>query len=90
MFSFTNVCSVVDYNQHNASLRQWSSGYLPNSKPQAVSGTSDQVSDGRKKRHLSETAIGKAKLGIYKTAVHSEKTHSYFLSEDALYSFSHK
>ncbi|XP_019409191.1 PREDICTED: KAT8 regulatory NSL complex subunit 1-like protein isoform X2 [Crocodylus porosus] len=47
-----------DYNQHNASLRQWSSGYLPNSKPQAVSGTSDQVSDGRKKRHLSETAIG--------------------------------
>ncbi|XP_014374782.2 KAT8 regulatory NSL complex subunit 1-like protein isoform X2 [Alligator sinensis] len=49
-----------DYNQHNASLRQWSSGYLPNSKPQAVSGTSDQVSDGRKKRHLSETAIGES------------------------------
>ncbi|XP_019378970.1 PREDICTED: KAT8 regulatory NSL complex subunit 1-like protein isoform X1 [Gavialis gangeticus] len=49
-----------DCNQRNASLRQWSSGYLPNSKPQAVLGTSDQVSDGRKKRHLSETAIGES------------------------------
>ncbi|KAM6070864.1 KAT8 regulatory NSL complex subunit 1-like protein isoform 1-T2 [Chlamydotis macqueenii] len=40
-----------DYNQH-------SSGYLSNSKSQSVSGTSDQLLEGRKKRHLSETAVG--------------------------------
>uniref|UniRef100_A0A8C3T128 KAT8 regulatory NSL complex subunit 1 like n=1 Tax=Chelydra serpentina TaxID=8475 RepID=A0A8C3T128_CHESE len=43
-----------------ASLKQWSSGYLLNSKPQAASGTSEQLSEGRKKRHLSETAIGES------------------------------
>ncbi|NXG27768.1 KAL1L protein, partial [Dromaius novaehollandiae] len=47
-----------DYNQHNVSLKQWSSGSLYNSKCQSVSGTSDQLSEGRKKRHLSETAVG--------------------------------
>ncbi|XP_075612155.1 KAT8 regulatory NSL complex subunit 1-like protein isoform X4 [Balearica regulorum gibbericeps] len=47
-----------DYNQHNVSVKQWSSGCLSNSKSQSVSGTSDQLSEGRKKRHLSETAVG--------------------------------
>ncbi|NXE45591.1 KAL1L protein, partial [Casuarius casuarius] len=47
-----------DYNQHNVSLKQWSSGSLYNSKCQSVPGTSDQLSEGRKKRHLSETAVG--------------------------------
>ncbi|XP_062435269.1 KAT8 regulatory NSL complex subunit 1-like protein isoform X2 [Rhea pennata] len=47
-----------DHNQHNVSLKQWSSGSLYNSKCQSVSGTSDQLSEGRKKRHLSETAVG--------------------------------
>ncbi|CAM5095219.1 unnamed protein product [Natator depressus] len=46
-----------EFHQHSASLKQWSSGYLLNSKPQAASGTSEQLSEGRKKRHLSETAI---------------------------------
>ncbi|OPJ80213.1 hypothetical protein AV530_002582 [Patagioenas fasciata monilis] len=47
-----------DYNQHNVSVKQWSSGCLSSSKSQTVSGTSDQLSEGRKKRHLSETAVG--------------------------------
>ncbi|XP_064925122.1 KAT8 regulatory NSL complex subunit 1-like protein isoform X5 [Columba livia] len=47
-----------DYNQHNVSVKQWSSGCLSSSKSQSVSGTSDQLSEGRKKRHLSETAVG--------------------------------
>ncbi|KAM6421306.1 KAT8 regulatory NSL complex subunit 1-like protein isoform 1-T1 [Rhynochetos jubatus] len=44
-----------DYNQHNVPVKQWSNGC---SKTQSVSGTSDQLSEGRKKRHLSETAVG--------------------------------
>ncbi|XP_051479939.1 KAT8 regulatory NSL complex subunit 1-like protein isoform X4 [Apus apus] len=47
-----------DCNQHNLSAKQWSSGCLSNSKSQSVSGTSDQLLEGRKKRHLSETAVG--------------------------------
>ncbi|NWX99700.1 KAL1L protein, partial [Nothoprocta ornata] len=47
-----------DYSQHHVSLKQWSSDSFYNSKCQSVSGTSDQVSEGRKKRHLSETAVG--------------------------------
>ncbi|NXK53303.1 KAL1L protein, partial [Chauna torquata] len=47
-----------DYNQHNVSLKQWSSACLSNSKSQSVSGTSEQLLEGRKKRHLSETAVG--------------------------------
>ncbi|KAK2532659.1 Kansl1l [Columba livia] len=47
-----------DYNQHNVSVKQWSTGCLSSSKSQSVSGTSDQLSEGRKKRHLSETAVG--------------------------------
>ncbi|KFV65779.1 KAT8 regulatory NSL complex subunit 1-like, partial [Dryobates pubescens] len=43
-----------DCNQHHVSANQWSSGCLSASKP----GTSDQLSEGRKKRHLSETAVG--------------------------------
>ncbi|EOA99664.1 Uncharacterized protein C2orf67, partial [Anas platyrhynchos] len=46
------------YDQHNVSLKQWSTDCLSNSKSQSMSGTSDQLSEGRKKRHLSETAVG--------------------------------
>eukprot|EP00075_Anas_platyrhynchos_P027941 XP_027317194.1 KAT8 regulatory NSL complex subunit 1-like protein isoform X9 [Anas platyrhynchos] len=46
------------YNQHNVFLKQWSTDCLSNSKSQSMSGTSDQLSEGRKKRHLSETAVG--------------------------------
>ncbi|XP_053925462.1 KAT8 regulatory NSL complex subunit 1-like protein isoform X8 [Cuculus canorus] len=52
------ACPNNDCNQHNVSVKQWSSGCLSNSKSQSVSGTSDQLSEGRKKRHLSETAVG--------------------------------
>ncbi|NXO01735.1 KAL1L protein, partial [Rhinopomastus cyanomelas] len=52
------VSSDNDCNQHNVSVKQWSSGCLSNAKSQSVSGTSDQLSEGRKKRHLSETAVG--------------------------------
>ncbi|KAJ7412006.1 hypothetical protein WISP_99558 [Willisornis vidua] len=55
------VSSDNDYNQHHASVKQWSSGCLSNSKSQLVSETSDQLSEGRKKRHLSETAVGESK-----------------------------
>uniref|UniRef100_A0A8C3J7W6 KAT8 regulatory NSL complex subunit 1 like n=1 Tax=Calidris pygmaea TaxID=425635 RepID=A0A8C3J7W6_9CHAR len=58
-----------DYNQHNVSVKQWSSGCLSNSKSPSVSGTSDQLSEGRKKRHLSETAVGKRKMVLLKMAL---------------------
>ncbi|NXM68050.1 KAL1L protein, partial [Serilophus lunatus] len=54
------VSSDKDYNQHHASVKQWSSGCLSNSKSQSVSETSDQLLEGRKKRHLSETAVGES------------------------------
>ncbi|NXY20572.1 KAL1L protein, partial [Atrichornis clamosus] len=49
-----------DYDQHNVSVKQWSSSCLSNSKSQSVLGTTDQLSEGRKKRHLSETAVGES------------------------------
>ncbi|NXJ07396.1 KAL1L protein, partial [Odontophorus gujanensis] len=47
-----------DCNHHNAALKRWNNSCLSNSKSQSVSGTSEQLSEGRKKRHLSETAVG--------------------------------
>ncbi|XP_040532513.1 KAT8 regulatory NSL complex subunit 1-like protein isoform X11 [Gallus gallus] len=46
-----------DYNHHNVALKRWNNSCLSNSKSQSVSGTSEQLSEGRKKRHLSETAV---------------------------------
>ncbi|XP_064518027.1 KAT8 regulatory NSL complex subunit 1-like protein isoform X4 [Pseudopipra pipra] len=54
------VSSDSDYNQHHVSVKQWNSGCLSVSKSQLVSRTSDQLSEGRKKRHLSETAVGES------------------------------
>lgn len=34
-----------------------------------MSGTSEQLSEGRKKRHLSETAVGKRKTVLFKTVL---------------------
>uniref|UniRef100_A0A8C7EDK5 KAT8 regulatory NSL complex subunit 1 like n=1 Tax=Nothoprocta perdicaria TaxID=30464 RepID=A0A8C7EDK5_NOTPE len=56
VFNLLHAISLVDYSQHHVSLKQWSSDSFYNSKCQSVSGTADQVSEGRKKRHLSETA----------------------------------
>ncbi|XP_030087583.2 KAT8 regulatory NSL complex subunit 1-like protein isoform X4 [Serinus canaria] len=53
------VSADNDYNSH-VSVKQWSSGCLSNSKSQLVLGTPDQLSEGRKKRHLSETAVGES------------------------------
>ncbi|NXQ44521.1 KAL1L protein, partial [Catharus fuscescens] len=53
------VSADNDYYPH-VSVKQWSSGCLSNSKSQLVLGTSDQLSEGRKKRHLSETAVGES------------------------------
>ncbi|NXH92887.1 KAL1L protein, partial [Edolisoma coerulescens] len=53
------VSADNDYNPH-VSVKQWSSCCLSNSKSQSVLGTPDQLSEGRKKRHLSETAVGES------------------------------
>ncbi|KAM6260075.1 KAT8 regulatory NSL complex subunit 1-like protein isoform 3-T4 [Spheniscus humboldti] len=69
-----------DYNQHNVSVKQWSSGCLSNSKSQSVSGTSDQLSEGRKKRHLSETAVGErnARFETFSFQHAEPESHSSF------------
>ncbi|XP_059676373.1 KAT8 regulatory NSL complex subunit 1-like protein isoform X2 [Gavia stellata] len=69
-----------DYNQHNMSVKQWSSGCLSNSKSQSVSGTSDQLSEGRKKRHLSETAVGErnARFETFSFQHAEPESHSSF------------
>uniref|UniRef100_A0A8C4TR23 KAT8 regulatory NSL complex subunit 1 like n=1 Tax=Falco tinnunculus TaxID=100819 RepID=A0A8C4TR23_FALTI len=69
-----------DYNQHNVSVKQWSGGCLSNSKSQSVSGTSDQLSEGRKKRHLSETAVGEhnARFETFSFQHTEPESHSSF------------
>lgn len=47
------------YSQYKAS-RQWKYGYESSSKHQATSQVSEQLQEGRKKRHFSETAIGES------------------------------
>uniref|UniRef100_A0A8D2N258 KAT8 regulatory NSL complex subunit 1 like n=1 Tax=Zonotrichia albicollis TaxID=44394 RepID=A0A8D2N258_ZONAL len=59
------------YNAH-VSVKQWSSGCLSNSKSQLVLGTPDQLSEGRKKRHLSETAVGMRKIALQETTTSSK------------------
>ncbi|XP_054828846.1 KAT8 regulatory NSL complex subunit 1-like protein [Eublepharis macularius] len=51
----SNECS-----QYKASLRQWSCGYQPSSNHQASLEIPALIPEGRKKRHLSETAIGES------------------------------
>ncbi|XP_026708047.1 KAT8 regulatory NSL complex subunit 1-like protein isoform X4 [Athene cunicularia] len=69
-----------EYNQHNVSVKQWSSGCLSNSKSQSVSETSDQLSEGRKKRHLSETAVGErnARFETFSFQHAEPESHSSF------------
>uniref|UniRef100_A0A8D0H3T2 KAT8 regulatory NSL complex subunit 1 like n=1 Tax=Sphenodon punctatus TaxID=8508 RepID=A0A8D0H3T2_SPHPU len=49
---------------HNTSLRQWSSGYPSNCTPQTMAEITEQLAEGRKRRHLSETAVGKPKSEV--------------------------
>ncbi|XP_015336809.1 KAT8 regulatory NSL complex subunit 1-like protein isoform X2 [Marmota marmota marmota] len=51
-------CIMSPSPVHSTSLNQWSNGYSPTCKPQIKSESSAQLFQGRKKRHLSETALG--------------------------------
>ncbi|XP_007934095.1 KAT8 regulatory NSL complex subunit 1-like protein [Orycteropus afer afer] len=51
-------CVLSPSPVHSTSLNQWRNRYSPICKPQIRSGSSAQPLQGRKKRHLSETALG--------------------------------
>ncbi|CAI9165074.1 unnamed protein product [Rangifer tarandus platyrhynchus] len=55
---FLGDCIISPSPVHNNSLNQWRNGYSSICKPQIKSESSVQLLQGRKKRHLSETAIG--------------------------------
>uniref|UniRef100_A0A8C0NGQ7 PEHE domain-containing protein n=1 Tax=Canis lupus familiaris TaxID=9615 RepID=A0A8C0NGQ7_CANLF len=55
---FVGDCVISPSPVHNTSLNQWRNGYSPTCKPQIRSESSAQLFQGRKKRHLSETALG--------------------------------
>ncbi|XP_074220168.1 KAT8 regulatory NSL complex subunit 1-like protein isoform X3 [Camelus bactrianus] len=55
---FVGDCIISPSPVHNTSLNQWRNGYSPICKPQIRSDPSAQLLQGRKKRHLSETALG--------------------------------
>ncbi|XP_075384973.1 KAT8 regulatory NSL complex subunit 1-like protein isoform X1 [Tenrec ecaudatus] len=51
-------CVISPSSVHSTSLHQWRNGYSSICKPQIRSDPSAQLLQGRKKRHLSETALG--------------------------------
>ncbi|XP_012301418.1 KAT8 regulatory NSL complex subunit 1-like protein [Aotus nancymaae] len=55
---FIDEYSISPSPVHSTSLNQWRNGYSPICKPQVRSESSAQLLQGRKKRHLSETALG--------------------------------
>ncbi|XP_023616637.1 KAT8 regulatory NSL complex subunit 1-like protein isoform X6 [Myotis lucifugus] len=55
---FLGDCIISPSPVYNSSLSQWRNGYSPTCKPQIRSESSAQLLQGRKKRHLSETALG--------------------------------
>uniref|UniRef100_A0A8C5YAZ7 KAT8 regulatory NSL complex subunit 1 like n=1 Tax=Microcebus murinus TaxID=30608 RepID=A0A8C5YAZ7_MICMU len=55
---FVGDCIISPSPVHSTSLNQWRNGYSPTCKPQIRSESSTQLLQGRKKRHLSETALG--------------------------------
>ncbi|XP_047576900.1 KAT8 regulatory NSL complex subunit 1-like protein isoform X3 [Lutra lutra] len=57
---FVGDCVISPSPVHNTSLNQWRNGYSPTCKPQIRSESSAQLFQGRKKRHLSETALAVA------------------------------
>ncbi|XP_006891995.1 PREDICTED: KAT8 regulatory NSL complex subunit 1-like protein [Elephantulus edwardii] len=50
-------CLISPSAVHCTSLNQWRNGYSPTCKPQVRSESPAQLFQGRKKRHLSETAV---------------------------------
>uniref|UniRef100_A0A8C2N5S2 PEHE domain-containing protein n=1 Tax=Capra hircus TaxID=9925 RepID=A0A8C2N5S2_CAPHI len=55
---FLGDCIISPSPVRNTSLNQWRNGYSSICKPHIKSESSVQLLQGRKKRHLSETAIG--------------------------------
>ncbi|KAB0380122.1 hypothetical protein FD755_007906 [Muntiacus reevesi] len=55
---FLGDCILSPSPVRNNSLNQWRNGYSSICKPQIKSESSEKLLQGRKKRHLSETAIG--------------------------------
>ncbi|XP_029394215.1 KAT8 regulatory NSL complex subunit 1-like protein isoform X2 [Mus pahari] len=55
---FVGDCLISPPPVQGTSLNQWRNGYSPMCKPQIRSQSSAQLLQGRKKRHLSETALG--------------------------------
>ncbi|XP_077011077.1 KAT8 regulatory NSL complex subunit 1-like protein isoform X2 [Tamandua tetradactyla] len=55
---FVGECIISPSPVCSTSLNQWRNGYSPTCKPQIRSESPAQLLQGRKKRHLSETAIG--------------------------------
>lgn len=55
---FVGDCIISPSPVYNSSLSQWRNGFSPTCKPQIRSESSAQLLQGRKKRHLSETALG--------------------------------
>ncbi|XP_028621397.1 KAT8 regulatory NSL complex subunit 1-like protein isoform X2 [Grammomys surdaster] len=55
---FVGDCIISPPPVQGTSLNQWRNGYSPICKPQIRSQSSAQLLHGRKKRHLSETALG--------------------------------
>ncbi|XP_026642231.1 KAT8 regulatory NSL complex subunit 1-like protein isoform X1 [Microtus ochrogaster] len=54
---FVGDCIIAPPSVQGTSLTQWRNGYSPMCKPQIRSQSSAQLLQGRKKRHLSETAL---------------------------------
>ncbi|XP_060224533.1 KAT8 regulatory NSL complex subunit 1-like protein isoform X4 [Meriones unguiculatus] len=54
---FVSNCIISPPPVQGTSLNQWRNGYSPICKPQIRSQSSAQLLQGRKKRHLSETAL---------------------------------
>ncbi|XP_029394217.1 KAT8 regulatory NSL complex subunit 1-like protein isoform X6 [Mus pahari] len=54
---FVGDCLISPPPVQGTSLNQWRNGYSPMCKPQIRSQSSAQLLQGRKKRHLSETAL---------------------------------
>ncbi|NXU08044.1 KAL1L protein, partial [Pardalotus punctatus] len=80
------VSADNDYNHRNVSVKQWSSGCLSNSKSQSVLGAADQLSEGRKKRHLSETAVGEsnARFETFSFQHAEPESHSSFAATSSV------
>ncbi|XP_007524574.2 LOW QUALITY PROTEIN: KAT8 regulatory NSL complex subunit 1-like protein [Erinaceus europaeus] len=76
---FVGDCIISPSSVHNTPLNQWKSGYFPTCKSQLRSESSAQLLQGRKKRHLSETALGeRTRFGEFAFQRTEPGSHSTF------------